>query len=267
MGNLLVPFKKFLSNKNTITILGVLIGLVVLYLGYSWRVTQSIQPTSVPYCKNTLLARTKITADDIGYTDLPKDVVSKMGNIKTQSSDIVGKVVAYDGKIAQNSFFYDEQLMKEEDMPNSIFSNIQDGYTIYALAVDTEKTHANSIMPDTLIDLYVSSEVEEDEDKVLYGRFIANIGVLAVRDKKGKNVFADKDNPLESAYLLFAVPEDIFLLLKKAEKLDIDIEPTARNDSYTANAEPTKIVNDEIKAFIINQTHILANECTDLTIC
>ena len=49
MGNLLVPFKKFLSNKNTITILGVLIGLVVLYLGYSWRVTQSIQPTSVPY--------------------------------------------------------------------------------------------------------------------------------------------------------------------------------------------------------------------------
>ena len=32
MGNLLTPFKKFLGNKNTVTILGVLLGLVVFVL-------------------------------------------------------------------------------------------------------------------------------------------------------------------------------------------------------------------------------------------
>ena len=29
MGNMMVPIKKFLSNKNTITILGIIIGVVV----------------------------------------------------------------------------------------------------------------------------------------------------------------------------------------------------------------------------------------------
>ena len=267
MGNLLVPFKKFLSNKNTITILGVLIGLVVLYLGYSWRVTQSIQPTNVPFCNTTLIGRTKITADDIGYAELPKDTVSSMTNIVTQPNEIIGKVVSYDAKIAKNSFFYDELLMDEADIPNSIFSNIQDGYTVYALEVNNTKAMGNSIMPDQMIDLYMESKDEADDGKLIYGRFIASIQVLAVRDSKGNNVFADKDNPTEAKYLLFAVPEEIFLLLKKAEKLGINIEPIGRNTSYTANPKATRLTSDELQAHIINQTHILANECTDLTIC
>ena len=64
MGNILVPFKKFLSNKNTITILGVLLGVVVLYLGYNWRVNRSIQPTRIPYANKTMVAGTKVTEND-----------------------------------------------------------------------------------------------------------------------------------------------------------------------------------------------------------
>ena len=67
MGNLLVPFKKFLSNKNTITILGVLVGIVVLYLGYNWRVTKSVQPVLVPLANTTMISGTKITENEIKY--------------------------------------------------------------------------------------------------------------------------------------------------------------------------------------------------------
>lgn len=56
MGNLLTPFKKFLSNKNTVTIIGVLLGIVVLYIGYTWRVNQSISPKRVPYATQTLIS-------------------------------------------------------------------------------------------------------------------------------------------------------------------------------------------------------------------
>ncbi len=267
MGNLLVPFKKFLSNKNTITILGVLVGLVVLYLGYSWRVQQSLQPTRIPFCNKTLTARTKITEDDIGYIDVPKDVVAGMTDIMTQPNAIVGKVVSYDSKIAQGSFFYNTLVMDEKDMPDSIFSNIPDGYTVFDLKVDDDDTQVMSIMPDNFIDLYLESSDEEDEDKLIYGRLIAQIQVLAVRDKKGRNVYADKDNPGEPAVMLFAVPEDLFLLLKKAEKLKLNIEPIGRNKAYSANAKATRLTSDELRSHIINQTHILANECTDLTIC
>lgn len=267
MGNLLVPFKKFLSNKNTITILGVLIGIVVLYLGYNWRVTKSVQPVKIPYAANQLMSGTKITENDIKYASVPKDMISGMTNLLTNTSEIVGMLVAYDGKIPQNSFFYDSNLMTEEEMPDSIFSGIQDGYTIYDMQVTLSSAYGNSIFPGDSIDIYMSTNAEEDDGKLVYGRFIKSIQVLAVKDGSGKNVFADKDNPTETAHLLFAVPENLFLLLKKAEKLGITLEPIPRNNSYSTNAQATELTSDELQAMIINQTHILQNECTDLTVC
>lgn len=267
MGNLLVPFKKFLSNKNTITILGVLLGVVVLYLGYNWRVTKSVQPVKVPLATSTMIAGTKITEQNIGYTQVPKDMISGMGNLVTDIRRISGMLVSYDSKIPQNGFFFSENLITEEEMPDSVFSNIPDGYTIYAMKVNNDDTYGNSIFPDDSIDLYLSSKMEDDEDKLLYGRLLKSIRVLAVKDKDGRNVFADKDNPSEASILLFAVPENLFLLLKKAEKLGIDIEPIPRNESYSINAAATELTSDELQSFIINQTHILQNECTDLTIC
>lgn len=267
MGNILVPFKKFLSNKNTVTILGVLVGIIVLYAGYNWRVTKSVQPVKIPYATTTMLAGTKITEDKIAYTSVPKDMISNMTNLQTDLNQIRGKLVCYDSKIPANGFFFSENMITEEEMPDSVFSNIQDGYTIYRLAVDYDSTYANSIFPENSIDLYMSMKVEEDEGKLVFGRFISSIRVLAVKDKDGKNVFADKDNPTEPSYLLFAVPEKLFLLLSKAEKLKIEIQPVPRNTSYSANPKATELASDELQSLIINQTHILTNECTDLTVC
>lgn len=265
MGNLLVPIKKFLSNKNTITILGVLLGIVVLYVGYNWRVRKSIQPVRIPYSNVTMIAGTKIVVENISYASVPKDMISNMSNLVTNVNEIVGKLVCYDSKIPQNGFFFDENLITEEDMPDSVFSNIQDGYTIYRLSVDYKSTYGNSIFPGDKIDLYLSSQ--DDESKVIYGRLIKQIQVLAVKDSKGQNVFADRDNQTESAILMFAVPENLFLLLKKAEKLGIVLEPIPRNDTYAESAAPTELTNDELQALIINQTHIIQGECTDLTVC
>ncbi len=152
-------------------------------------------------------------------------------------------------------------------MPNSIFSNIQDGYTIYRLEVDNKMTYGNSIMAEDKIDLYMSTEVEEDDNKLAFGRLISSIPVLAVKDGEGKNVFADKEHPTEAKYLLFSVPENLFLLLMKAEKLGIEITPVPRNETYSTSSEATQLTSEELQAMIINKTHILQNECTDLTVC
>lgn len=265
MGNLLVPIKKFLSNKNTITILGVLIGVVVLYVGYNWRVTKSIQPVRIPYSNVTMISGTKIVAENISYASVPKDMISNMNNLVTNVNSIVGQLVSYDSKIPQNGFFFTENLIPEDEMPDSVFSNIPDGYTIYKLSVNYDSTYGNSIFPGDKIDLYLSSK---DEDSlVVYGRIIKQIQVLAVKDKNGQNVFADKENPTESSILMFAVPENLFLLLKKAEKLGIALEPIPRNNSYAESAAPTELTSDELQSMIISQTHHIQGECTDLTVC
>lgn len=266
MGNLLVPFKKFFSNKNTITILGVLLGLVVLYFGYVWRVNQSVKPIDVPYATQTMIAGTKITEDSIGYTQIPQDFLKNMGNIVTNVGDIKNKLVSYDSKIPVNSFFFTEHLISEEAMPDSLFSNIPDGQTVFLLSVNAESTYANSIMPEDYIDLYMKSSSEDG--KLVFGRFIKQIQVLAVRDGSGKNVFADRDNPGEPAALLFAVPEDLFLLLSKAKYLGgIELVPVPRNTAYTTDAGATEVQASVLEQMIIDQTFIIPNECTDLTLC
>ena len=268
MGNVLAPFKKFLSNKNTITILGVLLGVVVLYLGYQWRVNQAISPTTTFYATRTLVQGEKINAEDIGKTQISKTILDSMTNIVTDERNIVDQLVSFDCKIPQNSYFFKECLISEEEMPDSIFSNIPDKYTIFSLAVDNHTTYANSIFPDDSIDLYMATKSTDEEDKVIYGRFIKSIQVLAVKDSKGNNVFRDRENVGEPAELLFSVPEDLYLLLSKAIYVgSIDIVPVPRNASYSTNREETEVESEFLKNYIIEKTVQIPDEevGTDVT--
>jgi hypothetical protein len=58
MNNLLFNIKKFLANKNTVTILGVVAAILILYFGYNYRINQAIKPQRVPYAKITIQPRT-----------------------------------------------------------------------------------------------------------------------------------------------------------------------------------------------------------------
>ena len=62
MGN---TIKRFLTNKNTVTLLAIVACVVVLYLFYNWRVKQAVTTTEVCYATQTIPARTEITEDMI----------------------------------------------------------------------------------------------------------------------------------------------------------------------------------------------------------
>ena len=272
MGNLLTPFKKILSNKNTVTIIGVLLGVVVLYLGYTWRVNQSLQPTNLPYAKRTLKAGEVITEDAVGLTEVPGDLVKSMGssvittvNCASEDSDscIVGRLVSYDSKISEFSFFFKTNVMKSSDKPDSIFSNIPDGETIFWLPVDNNSTYGNSIYPGNKIDLYMTAR--DEDDLLIFGRLISSIKVLAVKDDEGNNVFTDRSNVGQPSVLLFSVPEEYFLLLEKAKRLDgIELVPVPRNASYSSSAAAKKVENDYLREFILAKTVSIPNENTDI---
>ena len=91
MGNILVKVKRFFQNKNTVTILCVLAGILVLYMGYNWRVTKATEPVSIPYAKTTLVSRHVITTADIGYVEVASSVLEKMDNVVRNSAQLVGK--------------------------------------------------------------------------------------------------------------------------------------------------------------------------------
>lgn len=72
MNNLKASMKKFLGNKNTVTILGIIVCLVVLYIGYNYRINSKVELVQVPYARETIQPRTYIKKDMIGTMNVPK---------------------------------------------------------------------------------------------------------------------------------------------------------------------------------------------------
>ena len=44
MGNLTTGFRKFLQNKNTVTVVGIILGILVIYVAYTMRIKAEINP-------------------------------------------------------------------------------------------------------------------------------------------------------------------------------------------------------------------------------
>ena len=258
MGNILTTIKRFLGNKNTVTIIGIILGIIVLYIGYNFRVKQATTPVTVPYAKQEISSRTLITSDMIGYREVSSSVVRSSNNMITNASDLIDHYVSFGTTIPANSMFYKSQVLKKNELPDSAFGDIPDGYTIYSLSVNLHETYGNSIYPDNYIDLYFKGS--DDAGKIIFGKLIESIKVLAVKDSQGNHVFETTVESRTPAELLFAVPDDMYLLLMKAGYItgsSIDIIPVPRNASYSANPGETVVSSDVIRDFILSRSVML----------
>ena len=260
MSNVLTSIKRFLGNKNTVTIIAVILGIVVIYLGYTWRVKEATDPVSVPYAKQEISSRTLINEGMIAYMQIPKSMITKNQNLVTNSTNVINKYVAYGTTIPINSLFYKSALMEGAEMPDSAFADIPDNYTVYSLSVNLASTYGNSIYPGNTIDLYI--KYVDDTGKIVFGRFIESIQVMAVKDSGGQHVFETTVESRTPAELLFAVPDDMFQILMKAKYIgySLVIMPIPRNASYSADPGQTVISSETIKEFILSKTVILPEE-------
>lgn len=258
MGSGLTKIKRFVGNKNTVTILCVVAGIAVLYIGYNYRVSSAINPTTVPYAKNTLEARHVITPDDIGYMEVNSDVVSKSDNLITNGNELVGKEVMYGNTIQQNSLFYDGDITEPELSPDYVLSDIEDGYTAFSLSVDTYTTYGNAIAKGDYIDLWFNGE--DDTNKIIYTNLVKSIRVLDVRDSAGVSL-EHANSTGEPAELLFAVPDDMYSLLVKAQQVG-DLEPVPRNRNYTADPGETEVVSDYVVQYVLSKSVTIPDENT-----
>jgi hypothetical protein len=244
--------QKALTNKNTLTILVVFAGIIGLYAVYNWRVTEAITPVKVPYAKKEISSRTQITTDMISYTEVPKSLLTNASNIVKSSSALVGKYVNYGCTVPQYSFFYSDYILNTTSNPTSEFANIPDNYTIYSLAVDFDSTYGNSIYPGNYIDLYIKIKQSSD-NRIIFGRLIKGIQVMSVVDSDGNNVFESSTESRKPKYMFFAVPNNLYLLLKKAEYINATIMPIPRNASYSSETKTPEIDSTYIQNYILSK--------------
>lgn len=260
MGNLMTSLKKFISNKNTVTILCVILGVVVLYIGYNWRVNQAIKLVSVPYATQAIDGKTKITSEMISTVEVNNSFLRNNPNIITDVNKLIDQYVNYGTPVPEGAFFYKSQVVAKKDLNDSAFDDIPDNYTIYSLSVNLHSTYGNSIYPENYIDLYLKAI--DDTGRLVYGKFIESIEVLAVKDSQGNHVFGTTETKTP-AELLFAVPNEMYELLMKADLLttnSIEIVPVPRNKEYSANPGETRESSTYLKNFILSKSAVIPQD-------
>lgn len=184
--------------------------------------------------------------------NVPKSFL--VGNYYTNINSIVGKYSNYNTIIAKGSLFYSDLVVSGDELPDSAFADVPEGYTVINYPVTIASTYANSMAPGSHINIYYKSL--NDNGEVMFGKFISNIEVLDVKDSSGQHVFENSDETRTPAYMLFAVPEETHLLLRKALYLDdYDVELILIPNTATLTEKDTVTVSShDIEEFINSKT-------------
>ena len=262
MNNLIVGVKKFFTNKNTVTVVGVILAIVVLYIGYNMRINQAITPVTVPYALEEINPSTQITEDMVGTKEIPSAMADD--TIITNSADVIDMYANGDSVIPEGSLFYKRSVVTRDQLPDSIILDYPKGYVLYNLSVDMASTYSNSIYPGNYIDIYLKVQNAESnesgtvsEDRIMVGKLLSNVKVLAVFDSSGNNVFANLDEKTVPSQIIFAVPEEYHILLRKAEYLrayESEIIPVPTAESLEDEPGDVTLSSEDLRNFINNVT-------------
>ncbi len=241
---------KALKNKTVVTVLAGIICIVILAFSYSSRVNKKISAIEVPVAKVDIAAREQITKDKITKVKVASSALTK--NIYINQNDIETKYVNYNTKIPEGSFFYANAVVDWSTMPDAAWSEISDNNTIVSLPVNNKTTYGNSIYPGDKIDIYYSTH---DGDLLALGKLIEGITVLAVKDSQGYHINQKSATQKDAVALIFSVPEDQHLLLRKAIYLEgaQSLIPVPRNVAYSQSDVETNISSDYLKGLIESQ--------------
>ena len=152
-------------------------------------------------------------------------------------------------------------VVEKEQLPANIILDYPKGHVLYNMSVNTESTYGNSVYPGNYIDIYLKAvnkladdaEVTADADKIMLGKLMVNVKVLAVKDSSGQPVFSNLDEKRTPAMIVFAVPEESYILLKKAEFLrtyDSTLIPVPTNESLKDEPGDLEIASEQLKDWI-----------------
>ena len=262
MNNLIVGIKKFFTNKNTVTVVGIILAIVILYVGYNMRINQAITPITVPYAAEEINPSTQITEDMIATMEIPQSMANDL-DIITNSADVIDMYANGDSVIPEGSLFYTRSVVSRDQLPDSIILDYPEGYVLYNLSVDMASTYSNSIYPGNYIDIYLkvqnaqSADGTVADDRIMVGRLLSNVKVIAVYDSSGNNVFSNLDEKGTPSQIIFAVPEEYHILLRKAEYLrayESEIIPVPTAESLEDEPGDVTLSSEDLRNFINNVT-------------
>lgn len=263
MSNLANSIKKITSNKNTVTVIGVIAAIFVLYFAYTLRVHSAVSPVSVPYATKQISAGSQITSDMVNTRDVPPSMLK--GDVIRSYGAVINRYASANSVIPQGSLFYESAVVEKEQVPTNVILEYPSGYVLYNLAVDTNTTYGNSMYPGNYIDIYLKAvhkvtdenQLSSNDDRIMFDKFLENVKILAVKDSAGQAVFSNLDDKKTPSMIVFALPEEYYILLKKTEYLSsysATLVPVPTNESLKDKPGDLKLASETLKNWINSVT-------------
>ena len=181
------------------------------YLGSQVYIDHQLDLVDVPIASETLSVRTTVTEEHLSWIRMPRAYVPS--NIITDPSALVGQITRLDGRIEAGSFFTTSSLESPQTIKDQATTLLKAGQVVYTLDVDVRSTAGNTLLPHQRVDLYVSLQ---HQNSLLVDKLIANVRILAIKDKQGIELNDPKDLP---KYVLVAVNAELIPIVAKAMSL------------------------------------------------
>ena len=261
---------RMIKSKGFVTGLCAVLALAVLIIGYNIRINNATKPVSLPVARVTIDPKTKITDDMIVYREVPRGALNS--EYYVNKNQIIGKYTKINAVVPAGSMFYTELLIDKEELPDSALYDIPKGETLYYLTVNMLTSYTNSILPNNYVDIYLSTK---DDGKALVGKLLKNIKILAVKTSDGKNVFEGGDTSRVPYVIIFSLPEDQHLLLRKVNAINnfsvanenggfsrIEITPVPTNVNIDNRTDElvSEVSSEYLKEYILNMAASLPEE-------
>ena len=160
--------------------------------------------------------------------------------------------------------FYKEAVTTKEDLPDSSLYDVPEGETLFYLTVNMLTSYTNSILPGNYIDIYISTK---ENGKALVGKLLKDVKILAVKTSDGKNVFENSDETRVPYVIIFSLPEEQHLLLRKINAINnysvysgnsgfsrIDIIPVPTTANFEGSDEQitSNVTSQYLQDYILN---------------
>ena len=241
--------KRFLRNKNTVTLICIAAIILIIYFGYSLEIKDAVQGVNVYVANGKIQPRTEITDKMIKTIKVAKVGVPK--NVVRNKNNIIGKYTNVNTVIPDGSMFYSDVLVDEKNLPDSAYVDIPVGQVPYNFPVTMSSTYGNSILPGSYIDIYMKAYNEQG--RLMVGKLLENVKVLAVRDASGRNVFENTDETRTPAFFIFGLDYENNIMLRKASYMSsysVTLFPVPHGAEATSELTENVVSSQTLKDFI-----------------
>lgn len=248
MNNLGLSLKKFFTNKNTVTIIGVVAILVILYFMYTRQIKKATKEVEVPVANKQIDPETQISwANDVRSIKVAN--ATKPSGVLTKQAQIDGKYTGLGVTIPEGGMFYESLIVDKEELPGHWVTLVDADEKPYYFPVNVTTTFGNSIKPGDLVDFYMRAY--DEDNGLIFGRIFKDEKVLAVTDSAGKNVFKSQNSIGTPSFLNFGFDVDTYKVMKYAEYIngaDVEIIVVPRGGNYDTDTILNENEGKEINA-------------------